>query len=492
MEKNKNIPASFGLFLTTFLIISTVIVFAVLLFLSYESAIDNAQSNAVLQTEKTCRDVVNDVISISGMSDEIIDNDETRNDLVEIYMKSELYKDNGSIYIIDSDANVLYTNLDNAPVSIKSPLVYALIDTYDENSENSASDLTSRVYTVLSIKKIGDSDTYCIVDYSISLDDVRDDFITVVVLPTIVSLLVSIALFVALTQLLIRPLKNFSQVLRRVGEGDYSVRVDKEFTNYDDQNIAITSDLQTMARTVNDMIERLENQEADRNVFISSVAHDIRTPLTSINGFITAMLDGTIPYEKQDRYLELIKQEVGRIRKLIVSMTEASSLSKMDPELMEEFNFKEMVLDIRDNLEPQLGEKSITLDYKFSEDTDHEVYGQSQELCRVVMNIITNAIKFTPVNGTIRLTTEADNKNRKLLIYVEDSGPGVEKEKRTRVFESFYKADSSRKQEGFGLGLYICKQILQGHGQTIYLDESKDLGGACFVFSFPYPPVKED
>jgi signal transduction histidine kinase len=77
------------------------------------------------------------------------------------------------------------------------------------------------------------------------------------------------------------------------------------------------------------------------------------------------------------------------------------------------------------------------------------------------------------------------------MISVEDSGPGVEPDKRNRVFESFYKADPSRKQEGFGLGLYICKQILMGHEQNIWLDESPELGGAMFVFSFPVPPKKD-
>ncbi|MBQ4271043.1 MAG: sensor histidine kinase, partial [Clostridiales bacterium] len=80
---------------------------------------------------------------------------------------------------------------------------------------------------------------------------------------------------------------------------------------------------------------------------------------------------------------------------------------------------------------------------------------------------------------------------RKIVLTVEDSGPGVEPEKRTRIFESFYKGDPSRKVEGFGLGLYICKQILSGHGQSIYVDESESLGGARFTFTFPYPPVEK-
>lgn len=486
MKNNKNVSASFGLFLTTFLIVSTVIVFAVLLFLSYENMINKAQDEAVILAENTVDDIVSDIASV--YSDEFgFTTDEQRKNIVDFYIHSESYDDRGNIYIVNDDFTVVSTNNTKNPKTISSNIVLAMLEIYDESKSNTVSNLTSKYYTVISIKKIDNTDMFCIVEYKVSLIDVRSEYVSIVLLPVIIALSVAIVLFIALTQLMIRPLRDISKTVKKVGEGDYSVRVDKKHTNYDDQNIALTSDLQVMARTVNEMIERIENQEADRNVFISSVAHDIRTPLTSINGFVTAMLDGTIPYDKQERYLLLIKQEVDRIRKLIMSMTEASSLSKMDPELMEAFSFKEMIVDIKDNLEPQLNEKLITLELNLSEKSDHMVYGQSQELCRVAMNIITNAIKFTPENGTIRVTTEPNDSEKKLVIYVEDSGPGVEKEKRNRVFESFYKADPSRKQEGFGLGLYICKQILQGHGQTIYLDESKDLGGARFVFSFPYP-----
>ena len=171
-------------------------------------------------------------------------------------------------------------------------------------------------------------------------------------------------------------------------------------------------------------------------------------------------------------------------------MTEASSLSHIDPELMEAFDLRDVVTDVIQNLEPQLHEKNITATAVLPEG-DLMVYGEAQQLCRVIVNIISNAIKFTPVDGQIRVSASRDDKDRKMMISIEDSGPGVEKEKRSRVFESFYKTDPSRKQEGFGLGLYICKQILQGHGQTIVLGESADLGGADFVFSFPYPPEQE-
>ena len=302
----------------------------------------------------------------------------------------------------------------------------------------------------------------------------------------------AIALFIGFVGLTIRPLRDISRTVSKVAEGDLTVRVDEKYTQLGDSTgmLTLSSDLTEMARDVNSMIETLENQENDRAIFISSVAHDIRTPLTSINGFVTAMMDGTIPPELYEKYLTKIKSEVDRIRSLVVSMTEASSLSHVEPDLMDEFDLKEAVEELLSELEPQLKAKNITTEVRINEEGGTMVYGEIQMLCRVLLNIVTNAIKFTPDGGKIIISSESDRKHCR-FIKVEDSGPGVEPEKRSRVFESFYKADPSRKQEGFGLGLYICKQILTGHGQTIRLEESPELGGAMFVFSFPLPPQKD-
>ena len=203
------------------------------------------------------------------------------------------------------------------------------------------------------------------------------------------------------------------------------------------------------------------------------------------------MTDGTIPPELHEKYLGKIKYEVDRIRTLVVSMTEASSLSHVDPSLMAEFDLKNVVEDMLSELEPQLGSKRIKAEARIDEEGGTMVYGEVHQLNRVLINIVTNAIKFTPEDGKIIISSYLDKKEKARVITVEDSGPGVEPAKRSKVFDSFYKADPSRKQEGFGLGLYICKQILAGHNQLIRLDESPELGGARFIFSFPIPPDKE-
>ncbi len=301
-----------------------------------------------------------------------------------------------------------------------------------------------------------------------------------------IAMVIAIILYAVFVYLSLMPMKDISYVISRVAEGDFKVRVQQKYSEPESYgSFAVTSEFTEMGRTVNNMIESLENQEHDREIFISSIAHDIRTPLTSINGFVTAMMDGTIPPEKQPHYLDLIKQQTDRIRTLVTQMTEASSLSHVDPSMMESFNINEMITDIVDNLEAQLTDKNIKVIKSLDPGPGIIAYGEAQQLCRVIINIITNAIKFTPSGGSIKVSTETDIRNNKIWISIEDSGAGVEESKRKRIFESFYKGDPSRKVEGFGLGLYICKQILAGHGQTIVCEEGTELGGAKFVFSFP-------
>jgi len=484
--KNKSVSVDFAAFLNTFLIISTVIVFAVLLFVSYANMSNKYLSEEQVEASDTCAVVVTDYVYLhDSFTDE-----ETADNNVDIHLKSSLFADKGDIYICDLSGNVLFSNLISPDPVLPSSIteMFYLAGNGLYQTTEYITGVQSNIYT---ISKIGSTGYYAVVINYVDNSDLKYEYVEVIALPAMISFVAAIALFIGFTVLMIRPLKNISSTVSTVAQGDFSARVDSKFTGESDNMLVVSSDLVDMARGVNNMIESLENQENDRNIFISSIAHDIRTPLTSINGFVTAMLDGTIPEEMHEKYLLKIKSEVNRIRTLVVSMTEASSLSHIDPDMMEDFDFADMADDIISELEPQFNSKNIVSEVRIDRKENTIVHGEIQQLGRVVVNIVNNATKFTPENGKIILTATNDPKNDKMIITVEDSGPGVEPEKRHKVFESFYKVDSSRKQEGFGLGLYICKQILAGHGQSIVLEESQELGGAKFVFSFPLHPVKE-
>ena len=509
----KQVSAGFAVFLISFLVLATLIVFAVLLFLSYENMYNNLILKVETGTHAAANDLASDITSLVSLQSEpfeyTINDDGTDNfknsRIIDKFVNSQTYRSNGSVYITDNTGRVycrnsfvidiednLLTN-DDGPLTIAQPDALELIERADSlGFARTGSHNTGRIISISCVKITG-TPYFVIVSNSEGTEETKSEYINVIFIPALIAMIIAIVLYAVFVYFSLMPVKDISQAISKVAEGDYSVRVSPKYSDPNDYStLSVSSEFTEMGRTVNKMIESLENQEHDREMFISSIAHDIRTPLTSINGFVTAMLDGTIPEEKQDHYLELIKQQTDRIRTLVTQMTEASSLSHPDPEMMEEFNINDMINDIIDNLEAQLTDKQIRVIKSLDPGPGIMVYGEAQQLCRVIINIITNAIKFTPQNGEIKVSTETNPKARKVFISVEDSGAGVEESKRQRIFESFYQADPSRKAEGFGLGLYICKQILAGHGQTIICDEGRELGGARFVFSFPYPPENQE
>ena len=184
-------------------------------------------------------------------------------------------------------------------------------------------------------------------------------------------------------------------------------------------------------------------------------------------------------------YLEITKAEVDRIQSLTASMSEVSSLRSVDELKIASFDINEIIQQTLVALEGQLKEKNLGVQLE----TDRYggecllARGDKEAISRVVHNLLVNAIKFTPQNGDIAVTTQFMSKKKMIYVLVEDSGPGIPQDKRSRIFESFYKLDSSRTNPGSGLGLFICTEILLAHGQSIQVDDSPVLGGARFLFT---------
>ena len=509
MSSGKKVSTNFAVFIISFLVFTTIVVFAVMLFLSYENMHNNLIISNKDSTELITMDIVTDCLKLTEGKDFTftLDDDGTDNynnsKLITMFVDSEIYRRSASIYIVDEEGMIYCRNQlvgdgsnqinaekgDNGRYYIKDEAAMGLVSDAAGGQMSGKDDSGKGYVSSIRCIRITNTSYYCLVKCASPTGAVRQEYFSIIMLPAIIAMLIAISLYVAFVWLSLEPVKEISNVISKVADGDFKARVNPKYTNEDDGvGITLSSEFSQMGSTVNNMIESLENQEKDRELFISSIAHDIRTPLTSINGFVTAMLDGTIPPSERDRYLRLIKQETDRIRKLVVSMTEASSLAHLNPELLEAFNTSDMIRDIVDNLESQLRDKDIKIVTSLDPGPHNIAYGDAEQLCRVLVNIISNSIKFTPTGGVIKVSTYGRPRENKIDITIEDSGPGIEESKRKRIFESFYKGDPSRKVEGFGLGLYICKQILAAHGQTITCTESGELGGARFDFSFGMPP----
>lgn len=477
-------------FIIAFLSISTVIVFAVLLFLSYENVLSNSISSIIAETDAHSESIADTVSTVVG-SDNEFDLDENDRIIIlhQIY-RATIRGKNHIGFLVEGDGTIIHEEYAESNYDSMEEALQGIEIDYNEAKNKGkfeAFTTVDNLTTVVSVTPVPYSNYFVVVIMNVGRTEAVETFTQTVLQPAIICFLLIIIVVFVTVRTLLAPIREISKVIEQVGEGNFSVRVEgKNAKGNSDKEVKMTSDISMMGKTVNTMIDSLENQENDRQIFISSVAHDIRTPLTSINGFVTAMMDGTIPPEEHNKYMLLIKNEAQRIRGLVMTMTESSSLAHIDPEMMDEFDIREAIKEIVTNLEPQLKEKNIEVKLNLDEsDKATYAYGEAQQLSRVVMNIITNAIKFTPVDGTIIVTTTEDYKENRIRIQIEDSGPGIPEDKRSRVFESFFMLDSSRKQEGFGLGLFICKQILSGHKQNIYVDEGPEFGGARFNFSFP-------
>lgn len=312
----------------------------------------------------------------------------------------------------------------------------------------------------------------------------------------IVSFLVAFAialLFIGiLSHNITRPIRLLSEAADKVSRGNLSARVIlpgiDNLRHPDTNDTLVTDDLTILVNTMNTMIERLERQDAERKEFMSSVSHDLRTPITSIAGFVEGMLDGTIPAQNHAHYLEIVKQETHRLQNLVKTMFESSLFSEKAELNMTVFDINELIKEDVIGLESLLAEKNLSVQTDFLEEDDGRlmVIGDREAISRVIYNILANAIRFTPQDGVIALTTRFAPHTRQIEVVIDDNGPGIPENETNYVFDRFYKVDKSRTAAGSGLGLYICRTILAAHGQKIYAARS-DMGGARFVFTMARP-----
>ena len=277
---------------------------------------------------------------------------------------------------------------------------------------------------------------------------------------------------------LVQPLRQMSAAARSFGGGDFSVRVP----------VTSADELGQLALSFNNMANSLSNSEGTRRSFIANVSHELKTPMTTIAGFIDGILDGTIPREQQDKYLHVVSDEVKRLSRLVKSMLDLSRIDSGEMKLNpSQFDITQTVVTTLLTFEQKIDEKEIEI--RGLEDAHPQmVWGDPDLLHQVVYNLFENAVKFTNQGGYISvLITEGIDRT---TVVIENSGPGIASEDLPMIFERFYKTDKSRSRDknGMGLGLYIVRTILKLHGGDITV--SSAVGQYCrFEFTIPKPPA---
>ena len=282
-----------------------------------------------------------------------------------------------------------------------------------------------------------------------------------------------------LTKLLMRkltdPLQKVTDAAQRFGGGDLSVRV---------EGVEGEGEVADLARTFNRMADNIQTNDNSRGQFMGNIAHELRTPMTTIKGFVDGMLDGTIPPDMQNHYLQLVSEETGRLARLIQNMLDLSKLESGEYQVNARmFNIWDTLTGVALSAEQRINDGMIEIE-GLTMDEKVLVYADPDLIHQVVYNLLDNAIKFTPAGGTIRFSVERLGPEVEIAIW--NSGQGISPEALPYVFQRFYKEDRSRglHARGAGLGLNICKVLVNLSGGQIRVESQQ--GEWCrFVFTLP-------
>ena len=307
--------------------------------------------------------------------------------------------------------------------------------------------------------------------------DFRWGLVRAFLIAALISLAVTLLLVGAFAYRQVLPLRQLSAAARAFGSGDFSVRVP----------VTRDDELGELAVSFNAMANSLAMSEGSSRSFVANVSHELKTPMTTIAGFIDGILDGTIPKEEQDKYLTVVSNEIKRLSRLVRSMLDLSRIDNGELKLnMDTFDITDTIVTTLLTFEQPIDERHIEV--RGLEDSRSTlVCGDRDLLHQVVYNLIENAVKFTPEGGWIRVQV-SDGIDRTTVV-IENSGPGIDAEELPRIFERFYKTDKSRSvdRKGMGLGLYIVKTVLQRHGGDISVSSTPgEL--THFEFYIPKPP----
>jgi signal transduction histidine kinase len=229
------------------------------------------------------------------------------------------------------------------------------------------------------------------------------------------------------------------------------------------------------------MADSLEEVEKNRRDFISNVSHEIRSPITSIKGFIGGILDGVIPKEKENYYLSVAYEEIQRLTRLVNDLLDLSAIEAGQFKLrIEEIDINEIIRICVIKFETKIKEKKLKVDVLMNEDRLY-VAADRDRLTQVVTNLIDNAIKYGAEEGNVKISTRS--KGDKALISVFNNGPSIHEEDLKHIWNRFYKADKSRTSKmSTGLGLSIVRSILTQLGEDIWV-ENKENQGVTFTFT---------
>lgn len=307
------------------------------------------------------------------------------------------------------------------------------------------------------------------------MDALLNAMIKTVVMSCLWLMLASLVVVYFISERLVSPLRSMSYAAKQFAEGHFDARVE----------VSGRDEIAQLAVAFNDMAESLSRSEDMRRTFLANVSHDLRTPMTTISGFIDGILDGAIPPEKQPYYLEVIATEVRRLSRLVSSLLDITRMQAGERQFnMVGFDACEMAREILISFEQKIDAKKLEVAFD-TDDDNINVLADKDAIHQILYNITDNAIKFSKDGGALAISLKyrTNPKDNRVVVSVYNEGIGISSEDLPYIFERFYKSDKSRglDKTGVGLGMYISKTIIEAHHEKIWVES--EFGSWC-RFSF--------
>ena len=288
----------------------------------------------------------------------------------------------------------------------------------------------------------------------------------------IIEIIISaIVIKIVTNQIIIRPIDNINNVAKRLAKGEVEKRVVVNCNN----------EIGELAESFNMMAECLEKSDTKRREFISNVSHELRSPITSIKGFIGGILDGVIPRDRENYYLKIVYDEVDRLARLVNDLLDMSAMESGKFNLaITEFDINQVISLCILNLEHKIQEKGLNVKATFHNNRAY-VLGDRDRIIQVVTNIIENSIKYSNDDGEIKI--DVYSKGEKVYVDIFNSGECIEEKELNKIWDRFYKSDKSRTNKlSTGLGLPIVRSILSQHNEDIWVKNIEGKG-VSFIFT---------
>ncbi len=333
-------------------------------------------------------------------------------------------------------------------------------------------------YDVLTVSApiTGNYTTYGYVLIHLPLSQIRNmqsGILNLIYITSAVLFGLSLIILLVFTKIVYLPLVKIREGANEYAAGnlEYKIKVDSQ------------DEMGYLSATLNYMSGELNKMEEYQRTFVANVSHDFRSPLTSIKGYLEAIIDGTIPPEMQEKYLKRVISETERLNKLTQGMLTLNSLDSKGYLSRSNFDINRIIKDTAASFEGTCLKKGITFDLTFSSSKEM-VFADLGKIQQVLYNLIDNAIKFSHDNSVIYIQESV--RHEKVFISVKDTGIGIPKDSIKKIWERFYKTDLSRGKDkkGTGLGLAIVKEIIQAHGENIDVISTEGVGTE-FIFSLP-------